>query len=279
MPPLPHGASHAAGFAPGGEQPRQRTCPPGPRGGRSLRSATPPGRGVPGGRSTSPATKPMARRDPPRRPAGQERLEPWCASHGADEGLVERVLRSPGRDPARRGANARRRARARPFDRAVARAFAPAEHLKAARPGSRAATASDADPLGDVLQAGAATRAADGEVGLEPDADDEGFRAGAEPVDPDPHRRATPARRARPGKGRIVAVASDGGSRHDAGLRSLELARLMIALGASARSSSSAAARRRGSPVSGCGTSRGRVRGPQIPAVGPLSTAREFRAA
>ena len=87
-----------------------------------------------------------------------------------------------------------------------------------------------AHPRGDLLQAGPLL-VADGAIAYDPDADEEGFHAAAHQFDPDPTEGRHPRAALGLAAGRIVAVACDGRSRHDAGLTLLELARLMVALG------------------------------------------------
>ena len=85
-------------------------------------------------------------------------------------------------------------------------------------------------PRGDLLQAGPLL-VADGAVAYDPDRDDEGFRAAAHQFDPDPTVGRHPRAAIGLGYRRIVAVACDGRSAHEAGLTLSELAWFMAALG------------------------------------------------
>ena len=87
-----------------------------------------------------------------------------------------------------------------------------------------------ADPRGDLLQAGPLL-VAGGDIAYDASVDAEGFRAAAHQFDPDPTDGRHPRAALGLAGGRIVAVACDGRSRHDAGLTLVELARLMVALG------------------------------------------------
>jgi hypothetical protein len=87
-----------------------------------------------------------------------------------------------------------------------------------------------AEPRGDLLQAGPLL-VADRDVAYDPDRDDEGFKAAAHQFDPDPTVGRHPRAAIGLADGRILAVACDGRSRHDAGLTLSELARFMVALG------------------------------------------------
>ena len=164
---------------------------------------------------------------------GQERLEPWCVRHGVRRGARRRVLHPPGRAPARRGPHARHRARARAVRRAVARVRA-CVHVEGgratiarrdrARPPSRAA----------ISCRPARCSCAGGEVAYDPDADAEGFRAAPHQFDSDirptgRHPRAALGLGRRADRSRSPATAARAA---DAGLTLLELARLMVALGA-----------------------------------------------
>ena len=152
-------------------------------------------------------------------------------------GAGRRVLHAAGRAPAGRGPHPRRRARARAVRRAVA--HGPRLRARGGRPGAdrAAATRSPREPRGDLLQAGPLL-VAGGEVAYDPDADAEGFRAAAHQFDPDPTDGRHPRAALGLADGRLVAVACDGRSRHDAGLTLVELARLMLALGCERRAQS-----------------------------------------
>ena len=217
-------ASHAAGFAPRADT---RTGNLAPRG-RVLRSCS----------------------------AGRARTTIHVACHDAERteirvavlprpGAPRAVVRAPRRRARRSSAGsscartARRSARCAPTAscastcRSTRRGTrcAPACTSRAAPRGSRAATALDAEPRGDLLQAGPLL-VADGDVAYDPEADDEGFRAGGAPVRPRPDRGPPPARGARPrptaGSSRSRATAARAAT---PGSRCVELARLMVALG------------------------------------------------
>jgi phosphodiester glycosidase len=156
-------------------------------------------------------------------------LAPWCAAHGVQEALVGGFFTRPDGRPlgeVRTGGVARRHV---PFD-------APWHEVRACVhvQGGRARIARRhliaAAPRGDLLQAGPLL-VAGGEPVFDPEADFEGFRAGAHQFDPDITAGRHPRAALGLAAGRILAVATDGRARDDAGLTLTELASLMAALG------------------------------------------------
>jgi hypothetical protein len=161
--------------------------------------------------------------------AGQERLEPWCARHAVSEALVGGFFTRPDGVPlgeVRTHGVVREHV---PFD-APWDTIRACLHVEGGRPRIARRDRLGADPRGDLLQAGPLL-VRDGAVAYDPDADAEGFRAAAHQFDPDPTDGRHPRAALGLADGRIVAVACDGRSRHDAGLTLVELARLMAALG------------------------------------------------
>ena len=160
---------------------------------------------------------------------GRERLEPWCARHGVDEALVGGFFVRPDGTPL-----------GELRTHGVAREHVPFEapwhtvrgcvHVEGGVARIAPRNRLGAEPRGDLLQAGPLL-VADGAVTYDPDADDEGFRAAAHQYDPDPTEGRHPRAALGLADGRILAVACEGRSRHEAGLTLLELARLMVALG------------------------------------------------
>jgi exopolysaccharide biosynthesis protein len=163
--------------------------------------------------------------------ARPRRLDVWCRSAGVEEAVVGGFFV---RDPYR------------PLGevwidgRAVRHEPAPA--LYASR---RGCVVSDGDgprivarhrapedPEGDLLQAGPLL-VADGHVAFDPRTDHEGFSAGAEQFDSDITQERHPRAALGLSEDALVAVACDGRrSRVDAGLSMLELADVMVQLGA-----------------------------------------------
>jgi hypothetical protein len=174
---------------------------------------------------------------------GGERLEPWCSRNGVDEALVGGFFTRPEGVPLgelRMHGVVREHVQ---FD-SPWHAIRACLHVEGG--GARIARRNrlGAEPRGDLLQAGPLL-VADGEVAYDPDLDIEGFRAGAHQFDPDPTDGRHPRAALGLADGRILAGACDGRSRRDAGLTLVELARLMVALAASARSISPAVSRPR----------------------------------
>jgi len=162
-------------------------------------------------------------------PAGQERLESWCARHDVREALVGGFFRRPDGLPL---GEVRTHGVVRDHVAFAAPWHAVRACLHVQGGAARIARRNElhAVPRGDVLQAGPLL-VAGGEVAYDPAADAEGFRAASHQFDTD----ITEGRHPRAALGlsatRVVAVAVDGRSRVDAGLTLLELARLMVAMG------------------------------------------------
>ncbi len=162
-------------------------------------------------------------------PAGQERLESWCARHDVREALVGGFFRRPDGLPL---GEVRTHGVVRDHVAFAAPWHAVRACLHVQGGAARIARRNElhAAPRGDVLQAGPLL-VAGGEVAYDPAADAEGFRAASHQFDTD----ITEGRHPRAALGlsatRVVAVAVDGRSRVDAGLTLLELARLMVAMG------------------------------------------------
>jgi hypothetical protein len=162
-------------------------------------------------------------------PAGQERLESWCARHDVREALVGGFFRRrdglPLGEVRTHGVVRDHVAFAAPWHAVRACVHVQGGAARIARRHELHAA-----PRGDVLQAGPLL-VAGGEVAYDPAADAEGFRAASHQFDTD----ITEGRHPRAALGlsatRVVAVAVDGRSRVDAGLTLLELARLMVAIG------------------------------------------------
>jgi hypothetical protein len=159
----------------------------------------------------------------------QEPLESWCRRHGVREALIGGFFHKPDGLPlgeVRTHGVAREHV---PFD-APWHAVRACVHVEGGRARIARRDALEAEPRGDLLQAGPLL-VADGEIAYDPEADHEGFKAAAHQFDPDP----TDGRHPRAALGlagdHVYAVVCDGRSRHDAGLTLVELARLMVALG------------------------------------------------
>jgi Phosphodiester glycosidase len=160
---------------------------------------------------------------------GQERLEPWCLRHGVGEALVGGFFTKPDGIPL---GEVRTRGIVRehvPFA-APWHAVRGCLHVEGGRARIARRDAIEAEPRGDLLQAGPLL-VADGEVAYDPVADEEGFKAAAHQFDPDPTEGRHPRAAVGLADGRILALVTDGRARHDAGLTLVELARLMVALG------------------------------------------------
>ena len=160
---------------------------------------------------------------------GQERLEPWCRRHGVSEALVGGFFHKPDGVPL---GEVRTHGVERPhvpFDAPWHRVRS-CLHVEGGRSRIARRDAVEAEPRGDLLQAGPLL-VADGEVVYDPEADDEGFKAAAHQFDPDPTEGSHPRAALGLAGDRIYAVVCDGRARHDAGLTLAELANLMLALG------------------------------------------------
>ena len=163
--------------------------------------------------------------------ARPRRLDVWCRSAGVEEAVVGGFFV---RDPYRPLGEVWVDGRALRHEPAPAR-YAP----------RRACVVSDADgvrivprarapqdPDGDLLQAGPLL-VADGNVVFDPRTDHEGFSAGAEQFDSDITQERHPRAALGLSEDALVAVACDGRrSRVDAGLSLVELADVMVRLGA-----------------------------------------------
>jgi Phosphodiester glycosidase len=160
---------------------------------------------------------------------GGQKLEPWCARHGVTEALVGGFFTRPDAVPLgelRTHGVVREHV---PFD-APWHAIRACVHVEGGTARIVRRNRLGPEPRGDLLQAGPLL-VTDGDVAYDPELDIEGFRAGAHQFDPDPTEGRHPRAALGLADGRIVAVASDGRSRRDAGLTLVELARLMVALG------------------------------------------------
>jgi len=159
----------------------------------------------------------------------RERLEPWCARHSVDEALVGGFFVRPDGTPlgeVRTHGVVREHV---PFE-APWHAVRACLHVEGGVARIAPRNRLGADPRGDLLQAGPLL-VAGGDIAYDASVDAEGFRAAAHQFDPDPTDGRHPRAALGLAGGRIVAVACDGRSRHDAGLTLVELARLMVALG------------------------------------------------
>jgi hypothetical protein len=160
---------------------------------------------------------------------GQDRLEPWCARHGVREALVGGFFTRPEGTPL---GEVRTRGVVReyvPFD-APWHTVRPCVHVEGGVARIARRDRLCREPRGDLLQAGPLL-VAGGEIVYDPATDDDGFHAAAHQFDPDPTEGRHPRAALGLADGRVIAVACDGRSRHDAGLTLLELARLMVGLG------------------------------------------------
>ena len=162
-------------------------------------------------------------------PAGQERLESWCARHDIREALVGGFFRRPDGLPLgevrTHGVVRDHVAFAAPWHAVRACVHVQGGAARIARRNELHAA-----PRGDVLQAGPLL-VAGGEVAYDLAADAEGFRAASHQFDTDITEGRHPRAALGLSESRVVAVAVDGRSRLDAGLTLLELARLMVAMG------------------------------------------------
>jgi hypothetical protein len=160
---------------------------------------------------------------------GQARLEPWCAERGVEEAIVGGFFVRPDGTPLgevrTRGVARRHVPFTAPYDatRACVRVVGGVASI-AARDALPAA------PRGDLLQAGPLL-VAHGEAVFRREDDREGFSAAHAQFDSDITDGRYPRAALGVSPGRLLAVAVDGRSRHDAGLTLEELAALMGALG------------------------------------------------
>jgi hypothetical protein len=165
------------------------------------------------------------------------RLASWCAARGVREALVGGFFVRPDGGPpsetdwwplgeVRTGGVARRYVPFdAPWDRMRACVHVQGGHARIARRDQIAKA-----PRGDLLQAGPLL-VARGEPVFDPDADTEGFRAGAHQFDPDITAGRHPRAALGLAPGRVFAVATDGRANDDAGLTLSELASALAALG------------------------------------------------
>lgn len=162
------------------------------------------------------------------RPA--QRLEPWCAARGIADAIVGGFFVRPGNLPLgelRTAGVARNHV---PFDPPYG-AIRACVHVQGGTIALARRDALPEHPRGALLQAGPLL-ISDGRTVFDRDADVEGFRRAAHQFDSD----ITDGRHPRAALGlteddKIVAVACDGRSRHDAGLTLDELAALLRDLG------------------------------------------------
>jgi Phosphodiester glycosidase len=159
------------------------------------------------------------------------RLDVWCASTGAPEAVVGGFFL---RDPYRALGEVWIGGRAARHE-SVAAPYAPHRAcVTSDEDGIRLVARADAPsrPEGDLLQAGPLL-VANGAVVFDPDADREGFSAGAGQFDSDITLGRYPRAALGLSERWLIAVACDGRRSHvDAGLSMLELARVMVDLGA-----------------------------------------------
>src|SRR3954471_5409322 len=159
-----------------------------------------------------------------------ERLDVWCRSTGVDEAIVGGFfVRDPYRPLGDVWAEGRQVAHERVPDPYAQRRACVVVTDSGVEICARADA--PARPAGDLLQAGALL-VADGAVAFDPDADHEGFSAGAEQFDSDITAERHPRAALGIDGSRLLAVVCDGRSRADAGLTLEELASVMVALGA-----------------------------------------------
>jgi hypothetical protein len=160
---------------------------------------------------------------------GQARLAAWCAARGVQEALVGGFFTRPGGVPLgelRTRGVARRHV---PFDDPWGKRRT-CLHVQGGVARIAARDALAPAPRGDLLQAGPLL-VAGGAVAYARAGDPEGFSAGARQFDSDITDGRHPRAALGLAPGRILAVACDGRSRHDAGLTLEELASLMVGLG------------------------------------------------
>jgi hypothetical protein len=162
---------------------------------------------------------------------GQAKLEPWCAARGVEEALVGGFFVRPDGLPLgevrTRGVARRHVPFAAPWHTSRA-----CLHVQGGTATIAARDALPPAPRGDLLQAGPLL-VADGAIAFDPQADHEGFSAGAEQFDSDITQERHPRAALGLSEDALVAVACDGRrSRVDAGLSMVELASVLVALGA-----------------------------------------------
>ena len=158
-------------------------------------------------------------------------LEPWCARRGVAEAMIGGFFTRPDGVPLGEVRTHGVERRYVPFD-APWHAVRACVHVQGGRARIARRAELPAVPRGDLLQAGP-TLVSDGALAYDAAADSEGFHAGAHQFDPDITVGRHPRAALGLADGRIVAVATDGRARRDAGLTLSELAALMLALGCS----------------------------------------------
>jgi hypothetical protein len=158
-----------------------------------------------------------------------QRLESWCARRDIQEALVGGFFARPDRVPLGEVRTSGVERRYVPFDPPW-HAVRACVHVHGGRACIARRDRLPVAPRGHLLQAGPML-VAGGEAAFDPAADTEGFSAGAHQFDQDITVGRHPRAALGLADGRIVAVATDGRARNDAGLTLPELARLMLALG------------------------------------------------
>jgi hypothetical protein len=156
-------------------------------------------------------------------------LASWCARRGVEEALVGGFFTRPDTAPLGELRTHGVERRHTPFT-APWHAVRACVHVQGGEARIASRDRLPAAPLGDLLQAGPLL-VAGGAVVYDAEGDREGFRAGAHQFDSDITDGRYPRAALGLASGRIVAVATDGRARRDAGLTLAELARLMLALG------------------------------------------------
>jgi hypothetical protein len=161
-----------------------------------------------------------------------QRLDVWCRAKGVEEAVVGGFfVRDPYRPLGEVWVDGRR-ARHEPVPTAYAARRACVVSAGDGGVEIVARGAAPERPAGDLVQAGPLL-VADGRVVFDPVADDEGFSAAAEQFDSDITQDRHPRAALGLGDGTLITVACDGRrSRVDAGLSMLELAAVLVELGA-----------------------------------------------
>jgi hypothetical protein len=162
--------------------------------------------------------------------AGQARLAPWCAAHGVQEAIVGGFFTRPEGLPLGEVRTHGVERRHVPFD-APWQETRTCLHVLGGSARIVPRDALPAAPRGDLLQAGPLLVASGAPV-YDRARDPEGFSAGRRQFDSDITDGRHPRAAFGIGPGRLLAVACDGRSRHDAGLTLAELAGVMAGLGA-----------------------------------------------
>jgi hypothetical protein len=162
---------------------------------------------------------------------GGQRLEPWCAARGVADAIVGGFFTRPAGTPLGEVRTRGVTRRSVPFDSPwdVERCCLHVAGSGAVRIGARHELPKS--PRGDLLQAGPLL-VRDGISVYDRSTDPEGFSAGAHQFDSDITAERHPRAALGVAGGRLIAVACDGRSRHDAGLTLEELASVLARLGA-----------------------------------------------